>query len=57
MYNGVDSNKTNTFVVDNGGLFNYYDANRSIYTKNSGGSKAHNNLQPYVTVYMYRRTK
>ena len=23
----------------------------------SGGSKAHNNLQPYITVYMWRRTK
>ena len=23
----------------------------------SGGSQAHNNLQPYITVYMYRRTK
>lgn len=30
--------------------------NKSMRTENSGGSKAHNNLQPYVTVYMYRRT-
>lgn len=25
-------------------------------TSNTGGGKSHNNLQPYVTVYMYRRT-
>lgn len=27
----------------------------NIYTDNSGGGKAHNNLQPYITVYMWRR--
>lgn len=25
-------------------------------TSNTGSGKSHNNLQPYVTVYMYRRT-
>ena len=29
----------------------YYPANQSL-----GGSKAHNNLQPYITVYMWKRT-
>ena len=28
-----------------------------IVASNTGGSQAHNNLQPYITVYMWRRTK
>lgn len=56
MYNGVDSNKSVGFVVDDGGLFNYYDANRSVYTKNVGGGRAHNNMPPYLSVNMWKRT-
>ena len=26
------------------------------FTESTGGSQAHNNLQPYITVYMYKRT-
>jgi len=26
------------------------------YTENSGGNKPHNNLQPYITCYMFKRT-
>lgn len=29
----------------------------NIYVYNRGGSKPHNNLQPYITVYMWKRTK
>lgn len=31
-----------------------YDGN--FYTTSRGGSKAHNNLQPYITCYMWKRT-
>lgn len=27
-----------------------------IYTNDVGGGKAHNNLQPYITCYMWKRT-
>ena len=28
----------------------------NIYTQNSGGGGSHNNLQPYITCYMWKRT-
>lgn len=31
--------------------------NHYHYTSPSGGDKAHNNLQPYITVYIWRRTQ
>ena len=35
----------------NGGWWGSYDS-----TTNTGGGQSHNNLQPYITCYMYKRT-
>lgn len=39
-------------VTANNGDMNGWRA----YTKSVGGGKAHNNMQPYMTLYMWRRT-
>ena len=33
----------------------YADYAQSIHTTDVGGSEAHNNLQPYITCYMFKR--
>lgn len=33
-----------------------YRTDGGWYTSNAGGSQAHNNMPPYITVHMYRRT-
>lgn len=34
----------------------YADYAQSVPTTKTGGGQAHNNLQPYITCYMYKRT-
>lgn len=55
MFTGKDSNRTQGYVVDDGTNFIYYDPNRTA-TGYAGGNQAHNNMPPYLSVDMWRRT-
>lgn len=55
LLNTSDSNTTGSAInwqVVNNGRFYGGDMFKSF-----GGDKSHNNLQPYITVYMWKRTK
>ena len=49
--------KENAWVAPNAG-WNYSFTDKQTYiqnTDNTGGDQPHNNLQPYITVYMWKR--
>lgn len=46
---------TGTYAMLNDGRGNVASGS-SVKVTTTGGGQAHDNLQPYVTVYMYRRT-
>lgn len=55
--NNVDGNITQNAVEANLGWFTTTTGSPTGLTKSEGGDKEHNNLQPYITVYMYKRVQ
>ena len=51
----VDNNSGNKVSVGSGSASLFYQLNDTVETNNTGGGQAHNNMQPYITVYMWRR--
>lgn len=43
-------------AISSGSTYGNYDKQYKIATGSSGGGKSHNNIQPYITVYFWRRT-
>lgn len=50
-YNYQSGGKRSNLSEGSGGI-----GNTTATNQNAGGSQAHNNLQPYITVYMWKRT-
>ena len=46
----------NGYFASGGGNAAWANATVAIITNNSGSDGAHNNLQPYITCYMWKRT-
>ena len=43
-------------VVSSNGSQTGYDIEEYVGVNSEGGNKGHNNLQPYITCYMWKRT-
>ena len=51
----VDNNSGNKISVGSGSATLFYQLDDTVKTNNTGGGQVHNNMQPYITVYMWRR--
>lgn len=56
--NGVITNDSNgTQVISNNRIFGAYNATVINNTESIGGGQPHNNMPPYLTVYVWERTE
>ena len=53
---GMPYNDTSGTACGSGGGVYYHESYSPFSIANSGGNQAHNNMPPYVVVYMWRRT-
>lgn len=55
-YHTYTYSKADGWTYGNGGLANVRNSEGTQNTGSTGSGNAHNNLQPYITCYMYKRT-
>ena len=52
----VNNQSTTTYMVPQGNYYGLITNSTNGSTGSAGGGKAHNNMQPYMTLYMWKRT-